>query len=169
MTRTISRLEEHIEALLVAELSRPDIMMRFEKPVDEEQVARDQGRISELRAQEQEALSQSLVPGPGRLPVMDLMRIRASLAQEREMLQARVDAAGGRGVPQSLRHVVGGGPGLVLGRWRELSVEQKRSLLRDVTDSVHLLPVGLVGRRKLMPSESVDIRFVGDPAFELLG
>lgn len=169
VTRTISRLEEHIEALLVAELSRPDIMMRFEKPVDEEQVARDQGRISELRAQEQEALSQSLVPGPGRLPVMDLMRIRASLAQEREMLQARVDAAGGRGVPQSLRHVVGGGPGLVLGRWRELSVEQKRSLLRDVTDSVHLLPVGLVGRRKLMPSESVDIRFVGDPAFELLG
>src|SRR5699024_2548250 len=84
LTRSIARTEEHVEALVVAELSRPDVMLRFEHPVDEEQVARDKERIAKLRFQEQQALEQSLVPGPGRLPVADLMRIRASLAQERE-------------------------------------------------------------------------------------
>lgn len=169
LTRSIARTEEHVEALVVAELSRPDIMSRFEKSVDEEQVARDKERIAELRVQEQQAMELSLVSGPGRLSVTELMAIRSSLAQERETLQARVDAAGGTGAPPALFQVVEEGPALVLGRWRQLSVEQKRSLLRDVTDSVHLLPVGLVGRRRLMPSESVDVRFVGDPEFELLG
>lgn len=169
VSRAIHRAEEHVEALVVAELSRPDVLMRFERPVDEAQVARDRERIEELRAQEQLALDQTLVAGPGRLPVADLMRIRESLGQERETLQARVDAAGGPGAPASLLGVVEAGPGLVLERWRALSVEQKRSLLWDVTDSVHLLPVGQVGRRRLMPSESVDIRFKGDEPFSLLG
>lgn len=151
------------------ELSRPDILARFEHPVDEVQVARDQARIAEIRVQEKEVVELSLLPGPGRLTVSELMRIRTSLAQEREELQARVDEARGSGAPQSLRSLVEAGPTLVLERWRALSAEQKRSLLRDITDGLYLLPVGRIGRRKLMPSESVDIRFKGDPPFELLG
>lgn len=168
VTRATHVLDSHVEALIVAELSRPDVLLRFEKPVDRAQIERDCNRVAELEAQMEDAYRESLKPGVGRLPMGQLMQIRASLQAEVDDIRVRI-ADAEEGAPSQVRRLAGIGPDAILSRWREFTPEQKRSLARDVTDSVHVLPVGRVGPRKLLPSESVDVRFRGDPPFELLG
>lgn len=168
VSRASHVLEAHVESLVVVELSRPDVLLRFEKPVDPAQIARDEERAQDLRQQMDLAFKESLKPGVGRLPVTQLMAIQSSLQEEVKEIESRI-AEAKQGAPMRVRQLAGLGPAQVLERWRSFTPEQKRSLVFDVTDSVHVLPVGKVGRRKLLPSESVDIRFVGDPPFELLG
>ncbi|WP_435111663.1 recombinase family protein [Nocardiopsis synnemataformans] len=171
VTRSVTGLHECIEALIVAEFCRPDVAFRFLEPkADETQVAEDERHLEYLKSELQLVKDGSLKTGRARIPMVRVLELEASLGAEISEVEERLRKRTAP-LPQPVQDFLAaqGAAGALLKLWRSWSVEQKRSALLDFTQSIHILPTGRVGRRKLLPSESVDIRFVGDPEFVLLG
>lgn len=170
-TRMVHLLNESIEALVVAEFCRPDVAHRFLEPrPNPEQVAKDEAHLRHLKSELRVVQEASQRTGRARMPMARVLELEASLGAEIEQVQERLRQVTAP-LPQPVQQMLGaqGSAGALLRLWRGWTVEQKRFALIDFTKSIHVLPAGRVGRRKLMPSESVDIRFKGDPDFVLLG
>lgn len=161
VSRLKARLEEHVEALLVARFSMPDVLGAFSgAAADEDQVAADRVRLAELREELVEAQEAAARTGPGRLSVKSLVGIEAALQPEIERLEA---ATRPRRVDPLAVELADEDPAVVLSTWRSWSLEQRRTALRSFTEpgGIRVLRTGKTGRRKLLPSESVRIFWRG--------
>lgn len=170
-TRMVHLLNESIEALVVAEFCRPDVAHRFLEPrPNPKQIAEDEALLRHLKSELSLVQEASQRTGRARMPMARVLELEASLGAEIEQVQERLRQVTAP-LPQPVQQFLDaqGSAGALLRLWRGWTVEQKRFALIDFTKSIHVLPAGRVGRRKLMPSESVDIRFKGDPDFVLLG
>ena len=152
--------EEHVEVQVVAEFSRPDVLDRFRKP-ENASSSEDGERLAELRAELEAARRAAEQKGPGRLPIATLVRIETSLGEEIQELEKRLRPAPLNPLAAELASQ---NPGTVLARWCSWSPEKKRNALKSFTESVRILPVGRIGRRKLSPEESVEILWVSAEA-----
>lgn len=155
-SRQMNLLEAHIEALVVAEFSRPDVLDRF-RPVGNENREEDEERLAVLREELAQLEEAAKTPGPRRMPMSSYLPLRASLMDEIEGLEVRLKPVPMEPMAQELASQ---NAGTVLRRWRSWTPEQQRAAMRAFTESVRILPVGRIGRRTLTPQESVEIVWV---------
>lgn len=149
--------EDHVEALIVAEFSRPDVLVRFEKrahvPSEDDRI-----RLEELKAELEAARQAATRKGPGRLPVATLIGLEESLGEEIAELEEQLRP---RPVEPLAVELASTDPIAVMWRWRSWPPEKKRRALLAFTESVTVLAVGRIGRRKLAPKESIKIVWAG--------
>lgn len=150
VARMEAKADAHVEALVVAEFSMPDVVARFRPSgASPGEAAEAQARAQRLAA-ELEQLYADVESGAvsRRMAAADEARL------QRELAEAEA-AARPAPVDPMITELADEDPAIVVERWRGWSLTQKRSALRAFTESIRVLPVH--GRKSVAPSESVEI------------
>lgn len=154
VTRKAETLEAHVEALIVREFSRPDVLVAFRSEVvSEERVEAAHARMLAKRA-ELEELYREVEAGlvSRRLAQADEQRLMREIRELEQAARPRIVDPMAEALAKPTAEEV-------LEVWRGWDPEQKRTALLAVTQEVRVLKAGRIGRRKLMPDESVRIVF----------
>lgn len=154
VTRRADWLDEAVEALLIRELSRPDVVEAFAVQEDPGVIERARAEILKIE-EELRQLEEDVAVG--------LVTPRIASARERA-LQRRLEQLRKEATPRLVDPLVGQlvGASDVWAWWQGWELDQRRAALRAVTREIRVLPARVPGRNTRPPVEEM-VRIVFGP------
>lgn len=152
VARSKGRVDEYVEGLMVAMLSKPDVLASMSSEEDADEL-RD--LLAEVERERAELDAFYAMAEAGQLSAEGLARVEASRLPRIRAAEARARSV--RSVPQ-IHDVVAEGPERVPARWAALELTQKRDIIATFLPKIEILrlPEG-VGTRSYTDEQSVKV------------
>ncbi|MCR8946585.1 recombinase family protein [Streptomyces sp. OUCMDZ-4982] len=156
-----AKMDAYVEEAVIEYLESKAAIAAFASTDDQKRTAAARQRLKQLQGQLDDARGQAGKLGPTGTPLLSIASLAALEASLTPQIEEAKAASEVLHVPPVLRGVIGRPD--VDSIWQEMSIEQRRAVLRAVVN-VRLMKARVSGLRKIEPGRIV-LTFYGEPGF----